>query len=95
MKNKNDIDVFKHPIKILYHDYDIKATNYKTQFFDISKIEYYDDLMFGEKYLARMFNEYLDFDVLDFMIIHIHTNYQLFIINIRKLKIKKLLKTIK
>lgn len=95
MKNQNEINIYKYPIKILYQDYKIKNSNFKDIEFDVSKVEYYDDLMFGEIFLARMFNEYLDFDVLEFKMIHSPTNYPMFIINIRKIKIKKLLMSIK
>lgn len=95
MKISLEQDAYRQVIKILYKDYDVTSSNFKTKIFDLNKVDYYDDLMFGEKFLGRLFNEYLDFDVLDYKTIHIHTNYPMFIINIRKLKIKKLLKTIK
>jgi hypothetical protein len=87
----NNITVYRDEIKLLYKDYNVKSDNYKSCLFDINKVEYYDDLMYGEKFLARIFNCYLDFNVLDFMIIHIDTNYPMFKINTRKIKIKKLL----
>jgi hypothetical protein len=78
------------PISIKYSDTNLNKNNYHEFKFDISLVKYIDDYCFGEKILAEIFNEYLNFDTLN--IRGNKDGYQYFTINLRKIKIKLLLK---